>query len=75
MWHNLVWIGGLWLIATAIAWLICTWRGYSFAAWAFTIAAFCLGIFVGPEITRHGKFNVPFLSHHYSHRHLIAHWR
>ena len=49
MWHNLVWIGGIWLIATASAWLICTWRGYSFAAWSFTIAAFCLGIFVGAE--------------------------
>jgi len=74
MWHNVVWIGGIWLAATIVAWVVCRWRGYSAAAWALTISAFCLGIFVGAENTRHGKFNVPFLSHH-AHRHLVAHWR
>ena len=74
MWHNFVWIGGIWLIAVAIAWLYCHWRGYSAAIWALTISAFCLGILVGAENTRHGKFSVPFLSHH-AHQHLVAHWR
>jgi hypothetical protein len=70
MWHNLVWIGGIWLIALVFAWLICHWRGYNAAAWAFTISAFCIGLFVGAENTTHGRFKVPFLSGHH-HRHLI----
>jgi len=54
MWHNLVWIGGIWLVALVFAWLICHWRGYNAAAWAFLISAFCLGLFVGAENTTHG---------------------
>jgi hypothetical protein len=66
MWHNLLWIGGIWLIAVVVAWLICRFRGYNATAWAFTISAFCLGLFVGAENTTHGRFKVPFLSdHHY----------
>src|SRR5258707_636543 len=38
-------IGGIWVGSTIIAWLICRWRGYSVAAWALTITAFCLGLF------------------------------
>lgn len=72
MWHNLVWIGGIWLVALVFAWLICHWRGYNAAAWAFAISAFCLGLFVGAENTTHGRFKVPFLSGHH-HRHLIHH--
>ena len=36
MWHNLVWIGGIWLVALVLAWLICHWRGYdaATAVWA-----------------------------------------
>ena len=60
MWHNLVWIGGIWLIALVVAWLICHWRGYKTAAWAFAISAFCLGLLVGTENTTHGRFKVPF---------------
>jgi hypothetical protein len=41
-------------------------------AWAFTISAFCVGLFVGAENTTHGRFKVPFLSGHH-HRHLIHH--
>jgi hypothetical protein len=41
MWHNLVRIGGIWLVAVVFAWLICRWRGHNAAAWAFTITAFC----------------------------------
>jgi hypothetical protein len=37
MWHDLVWIGGIWLVTLVFAWLICYWRGYNAAAWAFTI--------------------------------------
>jgi hypothetical protein len=68
MWHNLLWIGGIWLVALVFAWLICHWRGYKMAAWAFTISAFCLGLFVGTENATHGRFKVPFLSSHH-HRH------
>jgi hypothetical protein len=49
MWHNLVWIGGIWLVATIIAWFVRRWRGYSVAAWSVTIIAFCLGLFIGAE--------------------------
>ena len=62
MWHNLVWIGGIWLVALVFAWLICHWRGYNAAGWAVAISAFCLGLFVGAENTTHGRFKVPFLS-------------
>jgi hypothetical protein len=49
MWHNLVWTGGIWLVGIVFAWLICRWRGYSAAARAVTISAFCLGLFIGAE--------------------------
>ena len=71
MWHNFMWIGGIWLVAIVLSWLICRWRGYNVAAWALTITAFCLGIFVGVENSTHGRFKVPFLSGH--NRHLIHH--
>jgi hypothetical protein len=54
------------------AWLICHWRAYNAAAWAFTISAFCLGLLVGAENATNGKFKVPFLSGQH-HRHLIHH--
>jgi hypothetical protein len=72
MWHNIVWIGGIWLVAIVFAWLICHWRGYSAAVWTLTISAFCLGIFVGAENTTKSRLNVPFLSSHH-HRHLMHH--
>ncbi len=72
MWHNIVWIGGIWLVALAFVWLICHWRGYNTAACAFAISAFCLGLLIGAENTTSGKFTVPFLSGHH-HRHLIRH--
>ena len=71
MWHNLLWIGGIWVGSTIIAWLICRWRGYSVGAWALAITAFCLGLFAGAENSPKGRFNVPFLSSH--HRHLLHH--
>ena len=49
MWHNVVWIGGIWVVGSIIAWLICRWRGYSVAVCAVMITAFCIGIFVGAE--------------------------
>ena len=64
MWHNLVWIGGIGLVAIIIAWIVCRWRGYSVAAWSVTIIAFCLGIFIGAENSPKGRFEVPFLSGH-----------
>ena len=74
--HNVVLIGGLWLVATAAVWLVCHWRGYTVAAWVapLTISAFCLGLFVGAEYTTKGKFRMPFLSGHH-HRHLVHHAR
>ena len=72
MWHNLIWIGGIWLVAIVLSWLICRWRGYNAATWALAITAFCVGIFIGAENTMHGRFKVPFLSGHH-HRHLIHH--
>ena len=75
MWHNVVWIGGIWLGAIIIGWIVCRWRGYSVAAWALTISAFCFGLFIGAENTTKGQFRVPFLSHHMHSPHLVAHWR
>ena len=75
MWHNLCVELISWrrLVAVVFAWLICRWRGYNDAAWAFTITAFCLGLFLGAENTTNGRLKVPFLSGHH-HRHLIHHW-
>jgi hypothetical protein len=75
--HNLTLIGGAWLVATIITWLVCRWRGYTVAVLAapHTISAFCLGLFIGAENTSKGRFRVPFLSHHMHRPHLVAHWR
>jgi hypothetical protein len=74
MWDNVVWIGGIWVVGSIIAWLICRWRGYSVAVCAVTITAFCIGIFVGAENSPKGRFKVPFLSSHHMHRpHLGRH--
>ena len=70
MWHNLVWIGGIWLVAIVFAWLICRCRGYSAVAWTVAISAFCLGLFTGAENSAKGRFKVPFLSSHH-HRHFL----
>ena len=76
MWHNIVWIGGFWLAATIIAWIVCRWRGYSIAAWSVVIIAFCLGILIGAENSPKGRFKVPFLSGHHSHlmHHTAIRW-
>ena len=67
MLHNVVWIGGIWVVGSIIAWLICRWRGYSVAVCAITITAFCIGISVGAENSPKGRFKVPFLSSHHMH--------
>ena len=56
-------------------WLFCRWRGYTVAVWAapLAISAFCLGLFVGAENATRGKFRVPILSSHYTHRPHLAH--
>ena len=76
MGHNVVLIGGLWLVATVALWLVCRWRGYTVAALGRTadISAFCLGIFVGAYYTTEGRLRLPFLSGHH-HRHLVHHAR
>ena len=42
MWHNVVWIGGAWIVSAIGAWLVCRARGYTVAAWVapLTISAF-----------------------------------
>jgi len=44
MGHNVVLIGGLWLVAAIAVWLLCRWRGYTVAAWVapLTTALFAL---------------------------------
>ena len=76
MGHNVVLIGGLWLVATVAVWLVCRWRGYTVAAWVapLTVSAFCLGLFVGAHYTTKGRLRLPFLSGHH-HRHLVHHAR
>ena len=70
--HNAVLIGGVGLIASVAAWLLCRLSGYTVAAWVapLAISAFCLGLFVGAENTTGGRFRVPFLSHHIHGPHL-----
>ena len=72
MGHNAVLIGGVWLVASVGAWLLCRWTGYAVAAWVapLAISAFCLGLFVGAENTTKGRFRIPFLSHHMHSPHL-----
>ena len=66
MGHNAVLIGGVGLVASVAAWLLCRLSGYTVAAWVapLAISTFCLGLFVGAENTTGGRFRVPFLSHH-----------
>jgi hypothetical protein len=82
MGHNAALIGGVWLVASVAAWLLCRWSGYTVAAWVapLAISTFCLGLFVGAENTTKGRFRMPFLSHHMhsphlAHRSVIAELR
>jgi hypothetical protein len=70
--HNAVLIGGVGLVASVAAWLLCRLTGYTVAAWVapLAIGAFCLGLFVGAENTTRGRFRVPSLSHHMHSPHL-----
>ena len=79
MGHNAVLIGGVGLVASVAAWLLCRLSGYTVAAWVapLAISTFCLGLFVGAENTTRGRFSVPYLSHHMhsprlGHRSVIA---
>ena len=73
MGHNAVLIGGVALVASVAAWLLCRLSGYTVAAWVapLAISAFCLGLFVGAENTTRGRFRVPYLSHHVHSPHLV----
>jgi len=64
--HNAVLIGGVGLVASVAAWLLCLLTGHTVAAWVapLAISAFCLGLFVGAEYTTRGRFRVPYLSRH-----------
>jgi tetrahydromethanopterin S-methyltransferase subunit C len=75
MWHNVVLIGGVGLVASVAAWLICRFSGYTVAAWVapLAITAFCLGLFVGTEYTTRGRLRVPLLSRHMHSPHLAHH--
>jgi hypothetical protein len=55
--HNVVLIGGVGLVASVAAWLLCRLSGYTVAAWVapLAISAFCLGLFVGAEKHDRGK--------------------
>jgi hypothetical protein len=79
MGHNAVLIGGVGLVASVAAWLLCRLSGYTVAAWVapLAISTFCLRLFVGAENTTGGRFKVPFVSHkmhspHLAHRSVIA---
>jgi hypothetical protein len=73
MWHNVVWIGGAWIVSAIGAWLVCRARGYAVAAWVapLTISAFCLGLYLGIENSAKGRFRLPFV--HSPHRSHLAH--
>ena len=82
MGHNAVLIGGVGLVASVAAWLLCRLSGYTVAAWVapLAIGTFCLGLFVGAENTTGGRIRVPFISHHMhsphlAHRSVIAELR
>src|SRR5262245_9763652 len=49
MGHNAVLIGGVGLVASVAAWLLCCLSGYTVAAWVapLAISTFCLGLFIG----------------------------
>jgi hypothetical protein len=70
--HNAVLIGGVGLVASVAAWLLCRLTGYTVAAWVapLAISAFCLGLFVGAENTTRRGYRVPSLSHHIGRPHL-----
>jgi hypothetical protein len=73
MWHDVVWIGGAWIVAAIGAWLVCRARGYTVAAWVapLTISVFCLGLYLGIENSAKGRFRLPFV--HSPHRSHLAH--
>jgi hypothetical protein len=73
MGHNAILIGGVALVASVAAWLLCRLSGYTIAAWVapLAISAFCLGLFVGAENTTGGRFRVPYLTHHVHSPHLV----
>ena len=73
MWHNVVWIGGAWIVSAIGAWLVCRARGYAVAAWVapLTISAFCLGLYLGIDNSAKGRFRLPFV--HPPHRPHLAH--
>ena len=70
--HNAVLIGGVGLVASVAAWLLCLLTGHTVAAWVapLAISAFCLGLFVGAEYTTRGRVRVPYLSRHMHGPHL-----
>ena len=72
MGHNAVLIGGVGLVSSVAAWLLCRLSGYTVAAWVapLAIGTVCLGLFVGAENTTGGRFRVPFVSHHMHSPHL-----
>ena len=72
MGHNAVLIGGVGLVSSVAAWLLCRLSGYTVAAWVapLAISTFCLGLFVGAENTTGGRFRVPFVFHHVHGPHL-----
>src|SRR5215467_2948888 len=72
MGHNAILIGGVGLVASVTAWLLCRLSGYPVAAWVapLAISTFCNGLFVGAENTTAGRFRVPFVSHHMHSPHL-----
>lgn len=51
MGHNAVWIGGVGLVASVAAWLVCRLSGYTVAAWVapLAIGTFCLGFSLVPR--------------------------
>ncbi len=72
MGHNAALIGGVWIMTTVAAWLLCRVSGYTVAAWVapLAISTFCLGLLVGAENTTNGRFRVPLLSHYIRSPHL-----
>jgi hypothetical protein len=62
MGYNAALIGGFGIVAVAAAWLLCSFSGYTVAAWVapLAISTFCFRLFVGATNVR---FRVPILSH------------
>jgi hypothetical protein len=75
--HNAVLIGGVGLVASVAAWLLCRLTGYTVAAWVapLAISALCLGLLLVPE-RRPGKVGVPAYlttcTAHLAHRSVIV---